>query len=250
METQRTLQKLAAQITAIRDPDELLQQVVDGAQRLLGSDGAHLTLRDPDAPILRPHVIAGGVDDVTREWLSLQEFPIGGGMNGLAAEQGAPVWTNDYLVDPRIPHTEDDQAVAGRMGLRGMAVARCARPRARSSARSPSPGTRARRPRTSSSCCRAWPTSRIMIANARLYEQMTESGRRYRFLVDNSPDLIWTVDRDGRFYLSRRCAASSWAPEGLIMITSPRSWRPSRCRTCWSTGSAWWTSRISRSSTG
>ena len=122
METQ-TLQKLAAQITAIRDPDELLQQVVDGAQRLLSLDGAHLTLRDPDAPILRPHVIAGGVDEVTREWLSVQEFLIGGGMNGLAAEQGAPVWTHDYLVDPRIPHTEDDQAVAGRMGPRGMAVA-------------------------------------------------------------------------------------------------------------------------------
>ena len=52
VETQQTLQKLAAQITAIRDPDELLQQVVDGAQRLIGSDGAHLTLRDPDAPIL------------------------------------------------------------------------------------------------------------------------------------------------------------------------------------------------------
>src|SRR4029079_1027399 len=123
VETQRTLQKLAAQITAIRDPDELLQQVVDGAQRLIGSDGAHLTLRDPDAPILRPHVIAGGVDEATRDWLSVQEFPIGGGMNGLAAEQGAPVWTHDYLVDPRIPHTEDDQAVAGRMGLRAMAVA-------------------------------------------------------------------------------------------------------------------------------
>ena len=43
----------------------------------------------------------------------------------------------------------------------------------------------------------------IAIANARLYEQMTESGRRYRFLVDNSPDLIWTVDKDGSFtYLS------------------------------------------------
>ena len=69
---------------------------------------------------------------------------------------------------------------------------------------------------------------------------MTESGRRYRFLVDNSPDLIWTVDRDGRFtYLSETLRSLvGWAPEEITGTTSPRSWRPSRCRTCWSTGSA------------
>ncbi len=31
--------------------------------------------------------------------------------------------TEDYLVDPRIPHDRDDQAVAERLGLRGMAAA-------------------------------------------------------------------------------------------------------------------------------
>ena len=51
------------------------------------------------------------------------EFPLGGGINGLAAEQGAPVWTFDYYVDPRIPHEPDDRAVAERLGLRGMAAA-------------------------------------------------------------------------------------------------------------------------------
>ena len=71
-----------------------------------GLDGAHLTLRDPDAPILRPHVIAGGVDEVTREWLSLQEFPIGGGMNGLAAEQArrsgpTTTWSTRAFRTPR-----------------------------------------------------------------------------------------------------------------------------------------------------
>ncbi len=68
-------------------------------------------------------MIAGGVDEATHEWLSSQEFPIGGGINGLAAEEGAALWTHDYLLDPRIPHSEDDQSVAGRMGLRGMAAA-------------------------------------------------------------------------------------------------------------------------------
>jgi PAS domain S-box-containing protein len=201
IETQQTLQMITARVTASRDPAEILQQVVDGAKRLLGSDGAHLTLRDPERPILRPYVIAGGVDDATRDWLSAQEFPIGGGMNGLAAEQGEAVWTNDYLVDPRIPHTEDDQDVARRMVLRGMAVAPLRAPEGEIL------GTLA----VSYEQPHDTPAEEVVllqgladigavaISNARLYEQLRDSERRYRHLVDNSPDLIWSVDADGTF---------------------------------------------------
>ena len=220
VETQQTLQKITARITAIRDPDEVLQQVVDGARRLLGSDAAHLTLRDPDAPILRPHVIAGGVDEGTREWLAGQEFPIGGGMNGLAAEQGQPVWTRDYMVDPRIPHTADDQEVAARMGLRAMAVAPLRAPEGEIF------GTLAisyDEPRDTSPDEIALlqglaDIGAIAIANARLYERSVESGRRYRFLVENAPDLIWAVDRDGLFtYVSETSRTlTGWSPEELI----------------------------------
>jgi PAS domain S-box-containing protein len=201
VETQQTLQKITARITAIRDPNEVLQQVVDEAKRLLGSDAAHLTLRDPDAPILRPHVIAGGMDAATREWLRGQEFPIGGGMNGLAAEQGRPVWTHDYMVDPRIPHTADDQETAVRMGLRGMAVAPLRAPEGELF------GTLAisyDQPRDTTTDEIALlqglaDIGAIAIANARLYEQLRDSERRYRHLVDNSPDLVWSVDVDGSF---------------------------------------------------
>ncbi|MGH2455535.1 MAG: GAF domain-containing protein, partial [Candidatus Limnocylindria bacterium] len=218
--TQQTLHRIAARITAIRDPEEALQQVVDGAKRLLGSDGAHLTLRDPQQAILRPHVMAGGMNAKTRAWLETQEFPIDGGLNGLAAELGEPVWTTDYLVDPRIPHTDDDQAVARRMGLRGMAVAPLRAPGGEVF------GTLAishQRPRETTGdeielLQGLADTGAIAIANARLYEQLTESGRRYRFIVDNSPDLIWTVDRDGSFtYLSETCRSLvGWAPEEMV----------------------------------
>ena len=50
-------------------------------------------------------------------------FPLGGGINGLAAQEGEPVSTFDYLVDPRIPHNPDDTEVADRLALRGMAAA-------------------------------------------------------------------------------------------------------------------------------
>jgi PAS domain S-box-containing protein len=220
VETQKTLHAIAARITAIRDPDEVLQHVVDAAQRLLGPDGAHLTLRDPDEPVLRPHVMAGGMDEVTRAWLAIQEFPIGGGMNGLAALLGEPVWTRDYLVDRRIPHTPDDQAVANRMGLRAMAVAPLRAPEGAVF------GTLAIsyvEPRDISEeqielLQGLADIGAIAIANARLNEQVTESGRRYRFLVDNSPDLIFTADREGVMtYLSETGEQLiGWAPQDVV----------------------------------
>ncbi len=73
-------------------------------------------------PNLRPHVVAGGVDGRGARGLPAQErFPIGGGINGLAAQTGVPVWTDDYRVDPRMPHTEDDSP--DRLDLGAMAVA-------------------------------------------------------------------------------------------------------------------------------
>ena len=77
----------------------------------------------PEGGYLIPVVVAGGADDATRSWLLGMRFPLGGGINGLAAIEGVPVWTSDYLADPRIPHEPDDQSVARRMGLVGMAAA-------------------------------------------------------------------------------------------------------------------------------
>src|SRR4029079_12731590 len=64
---------------------------------------------------------AGEAED--QSWLLAKRFPLDGGINGLAAQQGVPVWTSDYLTDPRIPHESDDTEVAERLGLRGMASA-------------------------------------------------------------------------------------------------------------------------------
>jgi PAS domain S-box-containing protein len=182
VESQDTLRRIAARITAIREADEVLQAVVDAAVRLLGPDGAHLTLRDPDEPVLRPYVMSGGMDDVSRAWLATQEFPIGGGMNGLAAQENAAVWTRDYLDDPRIPHTPDDHATAERMGLRGMAAAPLRAPRGEVI------GTLAisyRQPREIApddvGLLQALADiGAIAIANARLNEQLVESEQRSR----------------------------------------------------------------------
>ncbi len=123
VDAQRTLGKITAALAGIHSSDEILPEVVESARRLLGSDGAHLTLMDPSGAFLLPTVVVGGNSAWTEEWLAELEFPVNGGINGLAAATGSVTATADYMIDPRIPHAPDDQAVATRLGLRGMASA-------------------------------------------------------------------------------------------------------------------------------
>ena len=123
VDAQRTLGEIAARIAVIQEPDEVLQSVVDAAKRLIDSDGAHLTLMEAGGRFLRPTVVVGGNPAWTEDWLAELEFPLNDGINGIAAGQDCVVHTEDYLVDPRIPHEPGDQQVAQRLELRGMAAA-------------------------------------------------------------------------------------------------------------------------------
>ena len=122
-DTERALRDITARIAALREPEVILERVVDEAMRLLGTDGAHLTRMGEDGTYLVPVVVAGATDPEMQAWLLDLRFPIGGGINGLAAELGEPVWTSDYIADSRIPHEGNDDEVADRMGLRAMAAA-------------------------------------------------------------------------------------------------------------------------------
>jgi PAS domain S-box-containing protein len=200
-ETERSLRDITARIAALTDPDELLERVVEEARRLLASDGAHLTRMAPEGGYLIPVVVAGGDDDETRNWLMGMRFPLGGGINGLAAQAGAPVWTSDYLADPRIPHEPDDQSVARRMGLVGMAAAPLRAPGGDVI------GTLA----ISTAEPRAFEAddldllqgladqAAIALTNSRLLERVTQEEARFRALVQTTPDVIWRADADGIF---------------------------------------------------
>ncbi|HEU0242548.1 MAG TPA: PAS domain S-box protein [Candidatus Limnocylindrales bacterium] len=219
-ETERTLREIVARVTAIRDPDTILGLIVDETRRVLGSDGAHLTRMSEDRTFLRPVVIAGGMDEVTRDWLQIQQFPLDGGINGLAAGQGRIVWTPNYATDPRIPRDEDDLEVAQRMGLGAMAAAPLHAPGGEVigtlaiSYRTPGPISQDRLTLLQALADHA----AIALSNSDLLARLETSEASFRGLVQATPDVIWRNDAEGRFTFMAEGAEQlfGWKAEEMV----------------------------------
>ena len=178
-------------------------------------------------------MVAGGSDPDTQAWLLGMHFPLDGGINGLAASSGEAVWTSDYGTDPRIPHDADDKAVARRLNLCGMAAAPLRAPGGEVI------GTLA----ISSALPRTFAAEEldllqgladqaaIAITNSTLLTRLTESEERYRYLVENAPDMVWSIDADGAPDLPvRRRGADDRLPAGGARRPALRCLRPRRRR--------------------
>ncbi len=219
-ERERSLRDITARITSLRDPEEILARVVEEARRLLRSDGAHLTRISEDGTYLVPVFVAGGLDEGTEDWLKQMEFPLGGGINGLAAEEIRPVWTENYATDPRIPHEAEDQEVAERLGLLAMAAAPLRAPAGEVIGTLAVSYREARQivPDELDLLQGLADQAAIALTNSNLYELLGESEARYRHLVQNSPDLIWSIDDEARFtFVSDTCERlTGWRPEDLL----------------------------------
>ena len=190
-------------IAALHDPDEVLERVVEEAKRLLGTDGAHLTRMADDGHLPRPgRRRRRRATTRPRHWLLAMRFPLGGGINGLAAEhRRARSGPSTTSADPRIPHEPDDDDVAERLGLRGMAAAplrapgrrghrhaRRSRPRAaqlRGRGARPAPGPRR-------------PGRHRAHQLERCSTRLTESEERYPVPRPERAGLVWSIGPDGR----------------------------------------------------
>lgn len=121
-ETERSLGEIAARIAAARDPGQVLQTVVDETCRLIGSDGAHLTLLAEDRQHLVPAVVAAGTSEDVAEWLRSVTFSLGAGLHGKAAATREVIWAEDSLRERALTYGHE-ALPAGREALRAVAVA-------------------------------------------------------------------------------------------------------------------------------
>ncbi|HEX2141717.1 MAG TPA: GAF domain-containing protein, partial [Candidatus Limnocylindria bacterium] len=196
VEAQRTLSAIATQITSIRDPAVVLQRTVDEAHRLLGADMALINPLDSGS-----RVLAWAVAHAPRD-VPLDDVVVtpGEGVSGTSLSERRVVRTGDYLNDPAFPHGPELDDYIRRRGM-------CSVMSAPLVAGGEPLGTltvqAARTEAFSESDAQLLDAlaaqAAVAITNARLLEQLAESERRYRHLVDHSPDLVWSVDAEGHF---------------------------------------------------
>ena len=75
VEQEGTLRAITARIAVLQEPTEVLQRIVDESRRLLGADGAHLTLMSDTGDFLVPAVMADTTDAATTAWLGAMRVP-------------------------------------------------------------------------------------------------------------------------------------------------------------------------------
>ncbi|MDQ2934220.1 MAG: GAF domain-containing protein [Chloroflexota bacterium] len=213
-DAQRSLAEIAGQIASLRDPTTVLQRSVADAARLLRADRAQVNLMtDRGDQLDRPIAAAPAApsdDDVV--------VPLGSGIAGRAATDRRVRWTGDYLADEAFPHDEGDLRIS-QQGIHSMMSAPLIGPdRLIGTITVQSSRIRAFDEEDAELLKLLADQAAIAITNAELYEQLTASEERYRFLVDTSPDIVWSVDAEGRFTffsdsLERR---TGWKQEQML----------------------------------
>ena len=119
-DAERTLREIAARVSAILDPAEVLQQIVEETTRLLESDGARIDLYDPELDALRWSYAAGEAMAVVPEWATTTGLKAGEAVAGTAYAEQRPMRTDDYLVDERFHGDNPARDVRDQRGLRSV----------------------------------------------------------------------------------------------------------------------------------
>lgn len=88
-------------LASLRDPDEVLNSIVERARRLLDCDGAEIHVTDD---VTRESQLRAASGNIKTVWYN--RTPAGDGLAGLVAQTAAPQMTESYLTDRRFKHTK------------------------------------------------------------------------------------------------------------------------------------------------
>lgn len=194
-EAQRSLAQIASEIASLHDPQTVLQHAVADAARLLRADRAQVNLAREGSEVLDPPIASAPTPPSAEDVV----VPIGSGIAGLAAAECRVCWTGDYLADSSFTHDEGDERIR-EQGIHSMMSAPLREAdRLIGTITVQSKQRNAFTEEQGELLTLLADQAAIALTNARLYAELGESERRYRHLVDYSPDIVWSVDADGLF---------------------------------------------------
>ncbi|HEY3523358.1 MAG TPA: GAF domain-containing protein [Candidatus Limnocylindrales bacterium] len=122
-EVERSLREIGAQITALRDVDDVINRTIGEAVRLLGGEGGRIDVVQPETRLLRGLYLAGDRPPSEDLWPDTPDERPDDGVAGQAVRRDAVVRTGDYLADASFPHASGVDAYVRATGLRSVIAA-------------------------------------------------------------------------------------------------------------------------------